>query len=75
MSHALAPIRFYLVRRTYFSFGIVRAGCASGMTQKPPFRTRNSHFVVIVRRELVLSATVSHRAAPTDSGATGALAA
>ncbi len=80
MSNAFAPTRLCLVRRTYLSLGIVRAGCASGMTQKPPFRTRNSHFVVIVRREfvrreLVLSATVSHRAAHTDSDATGALAA
>jgi hypothetical protein len=75
VSHAVAPTRLYLVRRTYFSLGIVRAVCVSGMTQKPPFRTRDSHFVVVVRRELVLSATVSHRAAHTESGATGALAA
>ena len=44
------------------------------MTQKPPFRTRNSYVVVVVSYELVLSATVSHRAAHTDNGATGALA-
>jgi hypothetical protein len=74
MSHVFAPTRLYLVRRTYFSLRSVRAGCVFGMTQKPPFRTRNSHFVVVVRRELVLSATVSHRAAHKDNGATGALA-
>ena len=42
------------------------------MTQKPPFRTRNSYVVIVVSYELVLSATVSHRAAHTDNGATSA---
>jgi hypothetical protein len=54
MSHAFAPTRLYLVRRTYFSLGIVRAGCASGMTQKPPFRTRN--FALCSSREARIGA-------------------